>query len=174
MIVICGNIEVRFRAIDITTDTQLRVSDENVSRWSTEFLSCHTYSVIIVTLNDITDVPFHMLSYSLHGHTLIRSTSIILRRLLEKESTKSIHSNSTAVLFTSRDRIFSQALLLAHGAQPVIITLNCTPLLKQFMIITMFIHCSLRFFEQLNSLTSDQFCGQTRLQNLPSVSVSCA
>lgn len=39
MSVTCGNIEVLFRAIDITTDTYLRDSDENVDRWTVEFLS---------------------------------------------------------------------------------------------------------------------------------------
>jgi hypothetical protein len=39
MSVTCGNMEVRFRAIDITTDTYLRVSDENVGRWTIDFLS---------------------------------------------------------------------------------------------------------------------------------------
>jgi hypothetical protein len=32
MSVTCGNIEFRFRAIGITTDTYLRDSDENVGR----------------------------------------------------------------------------------------------------------------------------------------------
>jgi hypothetical protein len=39
MSVICSNIAVRFRAIGITTDTYLGDSDQNVGRWTIEFLS---------------------------------------------------------------------------------------------------------------------------------------
>ena len=43
MSVTCGNIEVRFRAIGIITHIYFRYSDENVGRWTIEFLSPSTH-----------------------------------------------------------------------------------------------------------------------------------